>query len=131
MGSWHSHSTAKVHFTNTVKARAGDILALAPRVTGNSNGAPRPLTITVDKGPSRTLVASASVPESRTATTTIRSTTGAPIPIAVPDYDCAVAPTATFCPATNARAHAGAYTVTFPASPVTPPIVLHTRARRG
>jgi hypothetical protein len=126
-----SASTAKVHFAGSVKAAAGDILLLAARVTGDSKGSPQPLTITVDRGPSRTLVASASVPGGRTETTTIRSTTGAPITIASAYYECYVAPTATFCPATSVHARAGAYTVTFPVSPVTPAIVLHTRLQQG
>jgi hypothetical protein len=123
--------TAKAHFTSSVRAAAGATVLLAARVTGDRKGSPQPLTITVDRGPSRTLVASASVPGGRTETTTIRSTTGAPITIASAYYECYVAPTATFCPATSVHARAGAYTVTFPVSPVTPAIVLHTRLQQG
>ena len=125
-----SKSVSKPRFESVVSAKPGDQLALATRLSGDLNGAPQPVTVTLDQGPGHAITVSAEVPGGKTAVATINSASG-PIALVLPRYTCYLPPAPTFCPLRKQQDSYHRYVLTFDASPKTPLIILHATTQPG
>ncbi len=105
--------------SNTAVVKAGDVVMLRTRLLGILRGAPQPVTISFDQGPSETLHVSASVPGGAKSAATLKAAGGTQIALVRLHYTCLLPPTPSFCPASKVIAGSHHYSVTFPASPLT------------
>jgi hypothetical protein len=81
---------------------------------------PQTATLTIDRGPGKTLHVSAAVDGGPSSSATITSADSKPIKLTLPRYQCYAPPAATFCPAEHNSVSAQKYTVQFPAIPGVP-----------
>jgi hypothetical protein len=90
---------------------------LASRASGGANGAPQPVTVTIEQGPSRALHVTAQVAGGSASTATLTGAHGAQIELVEPRYNCSLPPMPTFCPATRIVTGSHRYALTFSVSP--------------
>jgi hypothetical protein len=114
-----------------VTVSPGDRVAMITELSGQSGGLAQQTTITIPKGPAKTLTVSAAVPASHTSRATITAAGSGRITLGPPVFACAVPPAPTFCAPTQIKDQAHAYKVTFSAAPRTPPILFQASVRRG
>ena len=109
---------------SSVTTKPGDIIVFSTHLRARTIGVPQRVTITINQGPGKTIAITAAVPGEKPAIATVKSATDANIALVTPHYGCLLPPAPTFCPATKTVAGSRRYTVSFAASPATPPIVI-------
>ncbi len=122
-------TSASAGLTPAVTVVPGTRVTMVTRLTGLPGGEPQLTTITIPKGPAKTLTVSAAVSAARTSRATITRAGGGKLAVDPPQFRCALAPTPTFCPPQSVVTKGHDYVVTFMASPHSPPIAFQVRVR--